>query len=340
MATPNRATIFNKLQKALKKHFKPLEPASRTLLEQAIFACCLENSHYSAAEEGFRTLAATYFDWNEVRVTTTKELAELLRGLGDPEGAAGNVRRVLQTVFETTYSFDIDLFKKGGQGQAIKRLEKIEGMTPFVLGYLTQISLGGHAIPIDRGTLDVLWIVGAISDQEHQKHQVPGLERLVPKAKGVEFASLLHQLGAEFVMNPHGTNLQKILLEIASDAKTRFPKRGSKRPPVADIPAPEPKRKAAPPKLAPPKGAPPKSEPAKPEAKADKSEAKSVPVMGAKKGAEAKVAAKTDDKKSTAAKAKESKEAAVRAKDRKAKPAPPAAKKKTPLASAAKRKPR
>jgi endonuclease-3 len=327
MATPNRAAIVNKLQKALKKHFKPIEPAPRNLLEQAIFACCLENSHHAAAEEGFRTLSATYFDWNEVRVTTTKELAELLRGLGDAEGAAANVRRVLQTVFETTYSFDIDLFKKGGLGQALKRLEKIEGMTPFVLGYLTQNALGGHAIPIDRGTLDVLWMIGAITDAEHQKHQVPGLERLIPKAKGAEFASLLHQLGAEFVLNPHGTNLQKILLEIATDAKGRFPKRGSKRPPVADIPALEPKKKPE----------PPKPEPAKVEAKSEKADAKTP--AAAKKGAEVKPAAKAEDKKTAATKSKEPKEA-PRAKETKAKPAPPAAKKKAPVASAAKRKPR
>ena len=63
----------------LKKHYKPVPPpADRPLLEQLLYACCLENTRYEPAEQAFTALAKGFFDWNEVRVSTVKELAEVM----------------------------------------------------------------------------------------------------------------------------------------------------------------------------------------------------------------------------------------------------------------------
>ena len=73
--------------------------------------------------------------------------------------------------------------------------------------------------------------------------EVSGLERAIPKNKGAEFASLLHQLGAELVASPFSPNVHKILLEVAPDAKERFPKRQTKKP--SPEPPPHPAKAAA-----------------------------------------------------------------------------------------------
>lgn len=230
MSTPNRAALIAKLQKVLRKHYKPVEaPAERPVLEQLIYGCCLENAPFDVAETAVKALSTTFFDWNEVRVSTIKELSEVVSMLPDPMHAAVRLRGVLQGIFETTYSFDVDSMRKLNLGQALKKIEKLPGMSHFVLAFATQSALGGHSIPIDRGTLDALWIVGVISDAEKAKHIAPGLERAVPKNKGVEFFTLLHQLGVELFSNPYSTNLHKILLEVTPDAKHRLPKRLTKK---------------------------------------------------------------------------------------------------------------
>jgi endonuclease-3 len=119
----------------------------------------------------------------------------------------------------------------------------MEGTTPFIVAYGVQAALGGHFIPLDRGALETLYIVGVISEAEQASGSVPGLERAIPKNKGVEFGSLLHQLAAEVVANPYSTNLHKLLLEIAPDAKERLPKRQAKKP---EPPPPPPPKKPAP----------------------------------------------------------------------------------------------
>lgn len=230
MSTPNRAALIAKLQKVLRKHFKPVPvPADRPVLEQMIYGCCLENATFDLADAAVKALSTTFFDWNEVRVSTIKELSEVVSMLPDPMAAAVRLRGVLQGIFETTYSFDVDSMRKLNLGQALKKIEQLPGMSSFVLAFATQTALGGHSIPVGRGTLEALWIVGVINDAEKAKRTVPGLERAVPKSKGAEFFSLLHQLGVEMNANPFSTNLHKILLEVSTDAKQRLPKRLTKK---------------------------------------------------------------------------------------------------------------
>jgi endonuclease-3 len=237
MAQPNRAALLTKMHKVLKKHYKPVAIPERTVLEHLLYACCLENAHYEQADKAFAAVSTSFFDWNEVRVSTVKELAEVMNMLPDPQSAAANLKRALQGVFESTYSFDLEPLKKQNLGQAQQRLKKLEGTTPFTIAYLTQATLGGHAIPLDRGLMQAFAIFGLASGADKAAGVVPGLERAIPKNKGVEFASLAHQLAAELIANPYSPSLHKTLLEIAPDAKDHLPKRPAKG---AKLKAPEP----------------------------------------------------------------------------------------------------
>jgi endonuclease-3 len=140
-------------------------------------------------------LQESFFDWNEVRVTTVTELMEHLSKLPDPKTAAMRLKKNLQSIFEVRYSFDLEDLIKMNQGKAVAELEKLGGMTPFVLAYVTQSALGGHSIPVSGNMIKVLLILEIVSPTEAEKHQTPGLERTISKAKGADFGSCLHQLG-------------------------------------------------------------------------------------------------------------------------------------------------
>jgi len=238
MSEPNRAALINKLYKVLKAHYKPVsQNGDRPLLQHMLFACCLENSHYDKAQKVYEHVSTSFFDWNEVRVSTVKELAEAMRELPDPPSAAANLKSILQNVFEATYSFDLESVKKQNIGIGIKRLAKFEGASPFVVAYATQHALGGHSIPLDKGALEVLYIIGIASEAERKSGAVGGLERAIPKNKGTEFGSLLHQLAADYIANPFSPNLKNLLLEINPQGKERLPRRGQKKVEVLESPA-------------------------------------------------------------------------------------------------------
>src|SRR5687768_962922 len=138
MSTPNRTAKLVKTHKILKRHYQPVpSQIDRSALEHLLYACCLENATYQKADEAYARLQQSYFDWNEIRVTTVAELAEVLAGLPEPQQAATRLKRSLQSVFDAHYAFDIEPLKKQNIGKSVKRLEKYAGVSPFVVAFVT-----------------------------------------------------------------------------------------------------------------------------------------------------------------------------------------------------------
>ncbi len=248
MAQPSRTAQIAKIHKVLKKYYKPVNPEpNRSVIEQLLFACCLENAPYDATEEAFAALSHNFFDWNEVRVSTIRELAEEMPRLPDPSATAQRIKRVLQSIFDATYAFDLEDLRKLNLGPATEKLAKLDGTTPFSVAYVVQAALGGHAIPVDQGVIEALDAADMITPEEIQSCQIHGLERAVAKPRGFEFASLLHQLGADFIANSQSPALLQILVDLNPAAAERMTKRRAKmdhdaQPQLADkgnVPASE-----------------------------------------------------------------------------------------------------
>jgi endonuclease-3 len=255
MSTKNRGDRIQLLQKVVHKHFSPVvAPKDRTVLEHMVYASCLEDAPYDAADEVLHRLQANFFDWNEVRVTTVTELTEHLAPLPDPAAAATRVKKNLQSLFEARYSFDLEDMVKMNQGKAVAELEKLGGMSRFVLNYLIQNALGGHAIPVSASILKVLILTEIVSEPEAAKGQIPGLERAVAKSKGAEFGSCLHQFGLLVLQNPGGKKTKEILKEAGAieqkkpkETPTEAPAKPSKMAakPATSKPATAPAKPAA-----------------------------------------------------------------------------------------------
>ena len=356
MANPQRAAQLAKLHKVLKSTYKPFPfDHKRPLLEMAVFAALLENSSFEQAEQIYGTLLQKYFDWNEVRVSTVTELSEALTPLFEPAARATQLKKVLQGIFEAKYTFDVEILKKQNLGAAVKDLNTMTGASSFVVNFVAQNSLGGHAIALDRGAWEILVITGIATPQEAATGELSGLERTIPKNKGIEFFTLLHQAGAEYLHNPNSPGVRKLITSVNSAAV--FPKKGES---ALKLPEPKPapvKAKPADTKAAPEKAsagkAGDKSKPVDPKAadskSADKGKAEAKPAAKGKeappaKPAAGKVAAKAPEK-AAAAKTADKKPAAKPAKPEAKKPAP---KKALPVVAAkkngnkplAKRKPR
>ncbi len=324
MASSNRSTKIGKIHKVLKKAgYEPVAPdPHRTVLEHLLFAACLEDAKYDEAEQAFAALGHNFFDWNEVRVTTVRELAEEMTCLPAPPVAAERVKQILQAVFEDRYAFDLEELRKENLGPATDQLRKTKGNSPFTVSYVIQAALGGHSVPIDAAAMKVMVVLDLVKEKDTAAGSVPGLERAIPKNKGVEFGSLLHRFAVEFAATPHKPDLKKILLEIDPEAGPRLPKRRAKAA-AKETQAPkeeaakksraskattkkaaaQPKKAAAQPKKA---AAQPKEAAAQPK-KAAKAKSKQTPPKSSKKAAAPQKTAKTKAGKSSSQKRSTSK---------------------------------
>ena len=229
MSAANRAALIKKIHRTLKAAYPKfqLPIKDRPLAEHILYACCLENSTSDQASEAFGKLQTLYIEWNEIRVSSTKELAEVMDCLTDPAAAAHRIRRTLHNLYESFYDYDIDFLTKENLGKAQKTIKSFQGkakkMLDFVVDYVTQNGLGGHCIPLNLEAYEILLILDIISKNERRFKKVPGLERAISKNKGAEFGALMHAFSVDFAANPYDPKLHDLLLKINPKCKDNLP---------------------------------------------------------------------------------------------------------------------
>lgn len=197
-AAMNKATLLAGAIKVLEKKYPPAEPAApRPVLEELVYAVCREGVAPAVADAAFAKLKDAFFDWNEVRVSTVPEVAEVLAGLPDAGPRAQKIVEFLQELFEMTYAFNLDDLEKKGVKQAAKQLGRYQAASDFAVAWVTQRSLGGHAVPLDEPSLRVLRRLGIIDADADDMESIRGtVEHFVPKAKGMEFPDVFVQFAA------------------------------------------------------------------------------------------------------------------------------------------------
>jgi endonuclease III len=196
--TINKQRVLQQLTTLLAKNGKAADAGDRPVLEQFLYAICREGVTRELADRAYRNLREQYFDWNEVRVSSPRELAESMDCLPDAENRGQRVIDFLQEVFETTFSFDLESLQKKGVKQAAKQLGRYQAASDYLVASVIQTSLGGHAIPLDAAALRVLRRLGVIENETEDLEATRGsLEHQIPKAKGAAFCDAVSAIAYE-----------------------------------------------------------------------------------------------------------------------------------------------
>lgn len=197
--TTNKQRVLNQVFAALPKGGRrdtgERKAGEQPVLEQLLYAVCREGVTRDRAEQAYRNLRERFFDWNEIRVSSSREVAEALAGLSDAEARAQRIISFLQEVFETEFSFDLEGLHKKGLKQAARQLSRYQAANDYAVAWVVQQSLGGHALPLDAPSLRVLRRLGLVEGEQVDLEGLRGsLEHLVPKARGPLFNDLISVL--------------------------------------------------------------------------------------------------------------------------------------------------
>ena len=110
MANPNRTALLTKMHRVLKQHYTPAAASDGAATAGALAFCagfgkravrCRRKDLHPSVEKFFRLERGSRKHGDRAR--------RGCRVLPDRNGHASNVKRVLQGVFESTYSFDLSL---------------------------------------------------------------------------------------------------------------------------------------------------------------------------------------------------------------------------------------
>jgi endonuclease-3 len=197
--TINKQRLLTHLFSGMKRAYDPEDAVTRPVLEQFLYALCRENATREQADEAYANLRGEFFDWNEVRVSSLRELEDSLAGLTEPSVRAQRIVSFLQEVFETTFSFDLEPLHKKGLKQAAKQLARFQAANDYAVSWVVLHTLGGHAIPLDPPTIRVLRRLGMIDEDQDDLEAIrSGLEHQIPKSKAGQFCDLVSYIAEKF----------------------------------------------------------------------------------------------------------------------------------------------
>lgn len=198
----DKQRVIKKTISLLKKRYKSApRHDERPVLENFLYAICLENSSLSQAEATYARIGMLFHDLNEVRVSSISELAEIFKDLSDPEWRALRVRSILQYVFEKSFSFEFESLRRKTLELAARQLARIKELSPFVRTYVLQETIGAHLVPVDEQMTNAAIWLGFVDPDADPEQASESLKSTVRKADAPLFCHLLRCLACDQRVN-------------------------------------------------------------------------------------------------------------------------------------------
>lgn len=184
------------LKKTLRKSATPdRDPANIEIIEDLLVAILEENAGAGAARSAFKKMMAGMVDYNDLRVTTPRDLARTLdQSIPDATDKSMRIAQVLNRIYDKKNSLNIESLRKGSRRDAREFLNLLDGMTPFVSAMVVHRSLGGHAIPLDEAVRQFLVDQRLASESASLEEMQSFLERHVLAAEAPLFLTEVRKL--------------------------------------------------------------------------------------------------------------------------------------------------
>ena len=194
----DKTQACKKLTTILQKEYGKSVPSLKLpVLESMLFAVCLEDNPWDKALAGYEKLLKSYFDLNEIRVSSVGELEQTLSDLKNAEWKGLRIRSILRYVFESTYSFDFEKLSRLTVESAQKRLKKIDYLSPFVSNFTLQHVLGSHVVCLDHLSHRAAIHLGIVPPDSTIVEASDFLKSGVKKADAFSFGILLRKFSTD-----------------------------------------------------------------------------------------------------------------------------------------------
>ncbi len=161
-------------------------------VDALVFAIVSENLTESQTQTAMKKLKDYFVDWNDLRVAAVEEITEVLgQDMPAARNTAATLVSALNAVFEKHNMLSLQSLRKLGKRPAKLLLEKLGGVTPFVVDYCMLTSMQGHAIPLTPKMIEYL-TTSQLINAEAAYEEIEGfLCRLISIKNAYEFYLLL-----------------------------------------------------------------------------------------------------------------------------------------------------
>lgn len=188
--------IFSQLRKQHPPPEIPPEPSDP--IDQLLIALLSYEAPVSEAARAVGALLEAMVDYNEVRVSTNGEIAQVIRPYVPNSMARGDaIRRALNAVYRKEHLVGLDSLHKLGRREARQYLDNLDGVDCSAAASVLLWSLGGHAIPVDARLYQTLRSEDLVEPSATPHDVQAFLERNIGATDAKEFCLLMQEFVAE-----------------------------------------------------------------------------------------------------------------------------------------------
>ncbi len=184
---------IQKLYRSLSRKYPKVQKVSHeTVIDSIIYAVISAEMSEKTTDSVIKKFADYFVDWNDLRVSRSEEIVEVLgKDNHVTMDIASTITRILNGIFNEYHKVSLEALKKIGKRPAKQALEKIDGMSHFVVDYCLLTALGGHAIPLTDKMIKYLK-TNELVNPDADEQQIGGfLAKQISAKSGYEFYAIL-----------------------------------------------------------------------------------------------------------------------------------------------------
>ena len=167
-------------------------------LKQLIYAVLSEDNSPTRARTAMTRLLANTIDYNDLRVSTPSELANIIESdILNAVERTGVLIELLGSIYSRENSVALNKSRTKNRRDARAYLEGLSGMTPYVLSGTMLWAFDEHAIPLDEQMLAVLKKEGLVDPDATMAEAQGFLRRHISAGDAKLFTALLKRHTAQ-----------------------------------------------------------------------------------------------------------------------------------------------
>ena len=164
---------------------KTLDP-----LDQLIFDLLAESSSERRARQAFKRLKADFVDWNEIRVSSLKEIESAISMVTQAPDKAGLAKKLLVEIFNGQHRVSLDFLREASDAVAERYLGNFEGLGKMAVENCMRIlRQGGSGLTSEVAR--VLRRLNLIKSSLNQEEIEELLDEALPERRRSHFCRLV-----------------------------------------------------------------------------------------------------------------------------------------------------
>jgi endonuclease-3 len=192
---------IEKLFKAVKKEFGELRGLrTSSPFDQMVLTLFAEGNSKAAAGRAVKALLKEFVDWNEIRVSSWKEIGAVLERekLANPGGKGIALKRCLEAIFAETNRMDLGVLQQVAPEKAFQFLTKLKDFDEGALAGVLYISVGAKELHPTAKVVRVAARLGFIKTRSSLPKMKIALKGVVRRKHLFHFHNYLARIGEKY----------------------------------------------------------------------------------------------------------------------------------------------